>query len=149
MDKNKISLKRSLSPAEAAGYLEEFARGMRTGTVVVTQGEETLCLTMPKMIQAVVSAKVKKEIQKFSLELEWEAESDEEIVISGARTKPGQAEACGAARADAAAVEVKAPGPVAVKEANPVAVKAPGPVAAKANRPAPAKGKAGAAAKKK
>jgi amphi-Trp domain-containing protein len=104
MDKNKISLKQTMEPAAAAKYLEDFLKGMQSGAVTLTQGEETLTMTLPKLVTVEVGAKVKKDSQKFSVELEWETqEARDDIFITGVDAPAGTGDS--AAKAPCAACE--------------------------------------------
>ncbi|MGE4293884.1 MAG: amphi-Trp domain-containing protein [Desulfovibrio sp.] len=84
MDKGKIEVKQMLAYDDALGYLEDLVASFREGRIVVRKGEEFVTLTPLETVEIEVSAKHKKDKQKFSLELSWAAlaEDDEPLSIS-------------------------------------------------------------------
>ncbi|WP_022661567.1 amphi-Trp domain-containing protein [Paucidesulfovibrio longus] len=96
MDKNKIEVKQVMAYEDALGYLEALVKGFREGRIVVRRGEEFLTLTPPENVEIEVSAKQKKNKEKFSLELSWLAYEDEgePLVISDKEPEPKKAEGC-------------------------------------------------------
>lgn len=85
MDKEKISIKTHQELAEAAAYLEDFARSLRTGRILVERGEDFLVLEPPSLVGVEVEVKSKKGKQKFCLEVSWsETAADAALCITPA-----------------------------------------------------------------
>lgn len=72
-EKVKVSLKQYVETKEAVRYLEELVRGLKAGCIEVRQGEESLVLTAPDMLELEMEAKQKKDKSKFVLELSWKS----------------------------------------------------------------------------
>jgi amphi-Trp domain-containing protein len=52
-------------------YLDDLTAGLKAGNIVVKQGDKSLNLTPPQMIEVEIKAKQKKNKDKFSMELSW------------------------------------------------------------------------------
>jgi amphi-Trp domain-containing protein len=134
MDKNKIEVKQVMAYEDALGYLEALVKSFREGRIVVRKGEEFLTLTPPESVEIEVSAKQKKNKEKFSLELSWLAyeEDGEALIITDKEPEPKgeKSEGC-----DSAPVVV---GSVPAAETSVAKDK---PVAAAAEKSTPAKDK--------
>jgi amphi-Trp domain-containing protein len=120
MEKTKLTVTQSLEFTEATAYLEALLQSFKTGTILVSQGEDSLELTPAPIVDVEVEAKVKKGRQKFSLELEWEETAEQPLVISGAASKAvsaesGQSEPAKEVAAVPAAKAAPSPAPVAEK----------------------------------
>ncbi len=70
-EKCKVSFKQYVESKEALRYLEELVKGFKSGSIVIQQGEESVALTPPDMVELEVEAKQKKDKSKFVLELSW------------------------------------------------------------------------------
>lgn len=92
MDKSKIAMKQVLAYNDAVGYLEALLKSFREGRIVVRKGEEFVTLTPPENVEIEVSAKQKKDKEKFSLELSWTCveEGGEPLVITDKLPEPAQ-----------------------------------------------------------
>ncbi len=73
METDKIELKQIQKIDEAIAYLEGLLKGFKAGTIVVRQGEEEVVMNPPAQVAVEISAKKKKEKEKFCLELSWQA----------------------------------------------------------------------------
>lgn len=107
MEKNKLTVSQTLEFAKATNYLEDLLQSFKTGTILVSLGEESLELTPAPFVKVEVAAKVKKGRQKFSLELAWDDTGERPLVISGA------AEAVAAASVRSEPVKDPEPAPAA------------------------------------
>ncbi|MBN2808982.1 MAG: amphi-Trp domain-containing protein [Deltaproteobacteria bacterium] len=86
MEKKKLSLKKFMTPTEAATKLEDLARAFRSGLITVEKGSESLLMSLADTIEVEITAKEKKKKFNFALELSWcsetEEDDDNDIVIS-------------------------------------------------------------------
>ncbi|BBD07077.1 amphi-Trp domain-containing protein [Desulfovibrio ferrophilus] len=80
MGKDKISLKAVQGRAQAAEYLEEFAKSLRAGKILIEQDEDSLMLCPPDVVDLEVQAKSKKGSQKFSLEVVWSTDQEQQAI---------------------------------------------------------------------
>lgn len=71
MSGEKIELKQIMQAEEAASYLEELARAIRSGKIVLQKDDQEMVVTPPETLMVEVEAKRKKDKCKFELELEW------------------------------------------------------------------------------
>lgn len=121
-EKVKVSLKQYVETKEAVRYLEELVKGLKAGCIEVRQGDESLVLTAPDMLELEMEAKQKKDKSKFVLELSWKAAP----VMAEAPAAEGKPEEKKAAekKPEAAAKPAEAPKP-AEKPADKPADKGP------------------------
>lgn len=87
MEKKKVTMERMMETNEAAAYLEDLAKSIRAGKIVVEHGPNHVILIPPKIVEVEVEARTKKDKQKFELELSWttavpETEDEEPLKIS-------------------------------------------------------------------
>lgn len=82
MDKQKISVKKSLTCKEAVAYMQALVDSLESGKIVVESGEERVTLTPSKHIDIEVEAKTKKNKQKFGFEISWSNQDDAQLKIS-------------------------------------------------------------------
>lgn len=72
-EKCKLEIEQYVETKEAIKYLEDLVKGLKSGTIVIQHGEESVTLTPPDMIELEVEAKQKKDKSKFVLELSWKS----------------------------------------------------------------------------
>lgn len=75
METNKVELKQNQKIQEVVAYLEGLLNGFKNGKIVIEQGDSFVCLEPADQVAVEVSAKKKKDKEKFSLELSWYAAS--------------------------------------------------------------------------
>ncbi len=73
METNKVELKQIQKISEAVTYLEGLLKGLKAGRIVVQHGDNFVSLVPAEQVQIDVSAKKKKDKEKFSLVLSWHA----------------------------------------------------------------------------
>ena len=56
---------------QAAAYLEDIARGIRTGTLSLRHGGEAVTLSPRPMLKVELEAKQSKDKEKVELEIKW------------------------------------------------------------------------------
>ncbi len=71
MDKDKLAYRQIMTAAEAVTYLEGLIQGFKAGSVLVSQGEDSLALAPGQDIEVEVEARRKKDKERFSLEFSW------------------------------------------------------------------------------
>lgn len=71
MCKLKIKCDGVMQLSEVIANLEGLARDMKTGSVMLAAGDETLTLQPPVLINMAMKASQKKDKEKFILELSW------------------------------------------------------------------------------
>jgi amphi-Trp domain-containing protein len=76
MSKQSVSLEKTMGLQEAIIYLEELVTSLKVGRIEVIEGEKRVILCPPSILDVEVEAKVKKDKQKFSLELSWKNQSE-------------------------------------------------------------------------
>lgn len=79
MEKQKISLNTRLLCADAAGFVEALADGLKERCLKIQKGDETLVLTPPEAVDVEVEAKIREGRGKFSLEISWRIPDDETV----------------------------------------------------------------------
>lgn len=72
-EKCKVEIEQYVETKEAIKYLEDLVKGLKSGSIVVQHGEESVTLTPPDMIELELEAKQKKDKSKFVLELSWKS----------------------------------------------------------------------------
>lgn len=88
MGKDKLKMDSMMPLEQAAATLEELACSLKNGTISVQLGQETMQLCPAGVVQFEMKVSRKKEKQKISLEVSWDAEeSPEAVQISS--TAPG------------------------------------------------------------
>ncbi|MCA1904968.1 MAG: amphi-Trp domain-containing protein [Desulfarculus sp.] len=78
MGKKGVSLETSLPLGQAVDYLEDLARSLRQGRVVVQKGKEYIQLTPAALVKIELEAVRKKDKEKFVLELSWRVDQEAE-----------------------------------------------------------------------
>lgn len=76
MGKKGVSLETTLPLSQAVDYLEDLARSLRQGRVVVQKGKEYVQLNPSAMVEVELEAVRKKDKEKFVLELSWRIDKD-------------------------------------------------------------------------
>lgn len=76
MSKQSVSLEKTMGLTEAIAYLEDLVTSLKVGRIEVTEGEKKVILCPPSMLDVEVEAKVKKDKQKFALELSWKSQNE-------------------------------------------------------------------------
>lgn len=127
MEKQKISVKKVLEYKEAVGYMEDLAKSLKSGSIVIESGEEHVVMTPSAQVAIKVEAKVKDGKQKIGFELSWTDAPRADLKISD--TEP----------AAPPAKRVEAGVPAAKAEAQPPATREPADPPAKAEPAAEAK----------
>lgn len=72
-EKCKVEIEQYVETKEAIKYLEDLVKGLKSGTIVIQHGEESVTLTPPDMVELELEAKQKKDKSKFVLELSWKS----------------------------------------------------------------------------
>lgn len=72
-EKCKVEIEQYVETKEAIKYLEDLVKGLKSGSIVVQHGEESVTLTPPDMIELELEAKQKKDKSKFVLQLSWKS----------------------------------------------------------------------------
>lgn len=80
MQKDKINVKLSLSYEEATTYLEDLLKSLKSGKIVVQNEEEFVSLEPGERVNVKLSAKVKKDTNKFEFEMSWATAEDSKSV---------------------------------------------------------------------
>ena len=104
METSKISLKQMMEIKEAANYLQDLAKSIKKGKVVVQQGEDFVDLKMSDTVTVKIEARIKKDKSKFKLDLYWRnmPEGEHDAVTITSEAKPP-------AESDSPAAAVKVP----------------------------------------
>ncbi len=71
MTKNKVEAKGNVELDRAIGYLEDILEGMKSGRIVVRQGDRTVTFHPVESVEMEIEAKEKDGKQKFSVEMTW------------------------------------------------------------------------------
>ncbi|QGY41592.1 amphi-Trp domain-containing protein [Pseudodesulfovibrio cashew] len=84
MGKHKVSIKKTLTPEQAAAYMKKLAEGLLDGKLVVEEEDRSVTLAPCGEINIEAKAKTKRGKQKFKLELTWATpeESEEETALA-------------------------------------------------------------------
>jgi len=133
METNKVELKQIQKISEVVTYLEGLLKGFQAGKIVVQQGDSFVSLMPAEQVEIEVSAKKKKDKEKFCLELSWHGAN----ALCNEPVKITTKEPAGATQAEA---NSKTAGPKAAAQKS--EVKSPAAANVKAddkNKPAPAK----------
>lgn len=69
--KSEVKIKRTMEAEALADVLDDLAKSVREGTVVVQQGDEFVTLKPGGRIEFELEAGQKKDKQKFSIEMSW------------------------------------------------------------------------------
>jgi len=72
METSKVEMKQIQKIGEVVTYLEGLLKGFKEGKIVVQQGDNFVSLVPTEQVVVEVSAKRKKNKDKFSLELSWQ-----------------------------------------------------------------------------
>ncbi|WP_316897765.1 amphi-Trp domain-containing protein [Pseudodesulfovibrio indicus] len=122
MEKQKISVKKVLEYKEAVGYMEDLARSLKSGSIVIESGEEHVVMTPSAQVAIKVEAKIKDGKQKVAFELSWTDAPRADLKISD--TEPAAPPATRPEPA-APATQTEAQPPATREEAAPPAKTAP------------------------
>ena len=106
MDKDKLAYRQFMSPGEAVVYLEGLIKGLKAGSVLVSQGADSLTLSPAQEIEVEVEARRKKDKERFSLEFSWRVAPE---VIQAEKLSVGAPETPAAPAATASPCCAKAP----------------------------------------
>ena len=90
MEKQKVGVKMTVSLPEAVEYLENLLAGLKSGSIEVRSGEQSVTLVPADMVAMEIEAKVKKGKRKFAYELAWTDPA--EAAISVGEPEPAPAE---------------------------------------------------------
>lgn len=144
MEKQKISVKMHLPYEEAVSYLEDLLKSLKAGTVVVESGGDHVTMKPAGNVAVEIEAKVKKDKQKFGLEIEWTDAAPGDLTISDTEPAPVPAEAAETAPVPAEPAKVPAKATPAKTPAKQPAKKNPAKRTAGKKAAKPAKKKAAA-----
>jgi amphi-Trp domain-containing protein len=115
--RNELKVDGAVELPRVVEYLEQLVQALKTGTVVVRQGEEQLQLGPRGVVGFALSAREKGKRQELSLALRWRKfsapDDDLDLKIGPPPAPPSVAEAIGtyaAAAAEERAAETKADG---------------------------------------
>lgn len=83
---NKLEFKQKLEYKEAVSYLEALLESFKSGTIVVSKGDEVINLTPSSEVEIEIEARNKKDKGKFSMEISWKGpeECDQPLTIEPA-----------------------------------------------------------------
>ena len=90
MEKQKVGVKMTVSLPEAVEYLENLLAGLKSGSIEVRSGEQSVTLVPADMVAMEIEAKVKKGKRKFAYELAWTDPA--EAVVTVGEPAPAPAE---------------------------------------------------------
>lgn len=135
MEKQKISVKKVLEYKEAVGYMEDLAKSLKSGSIVIESGEEHVVMTPSAQVAIKVEAKIKDGKQKIGFELSWTDAPRADLKISDTEPAAPPAKAEPAAEAKAEKKTAEPEGKSAGKAGKKAAKKAAKP-AKKAAKPA-------------
>lgn len=76
MSKKEVGFEGTLEIEKAAEYLEQLAKSMREGKVVVEKGDDFIVLNPAEVVEIEAEAAEKKGVEKFSLKLKWKSKSE-------------------------------------------------------------------------
>ncbi|QPJ62472.1 MAG: amphi-Trp domain-containing protein [Candidatus Nitronauta litoralis] len=78
MEKREVSLKAKIEQEKVISYLEDLISSMKEGTICVQQGTDIVTLKPSKFVEMELEASIKKNKERFALELTWRVEKEEE-----------------------------------------------------------------------
>ena len=79
MSKKEIALEGLVDMGQAIDFVDGLLAGMRSGTIYLEKGNETLILCPEEEVEIEIKGSQKKGKGKISFELSWEKEEIEEI----------------------------------------------------------------------
>ena len=91
--RNKVSLKKKVGHEEAVAILEDILKSLKSGNMVIQNGEESITLNPSDKISMEIKAKTKKLKNKLSMELSWKVEPIEAEDFSITESGPDDPEA--------------------------------------------------------
>jgi amphi-Trp domain-containing protein len=109
MDKDKLAYRQIMTPAEAVTYLEGLVAGLKAGSVLVSQGEDSLTLTPGPDLEVEVEARRKKDKERFTVEFSWHVAQAVEPVARMSVGAPGADQPAAPCCAKAEAAKTEAP----------------------------------------
>jgi amphi-Trp domain-containing protein len=71
MSKTELGFKQRVTAEQAAAYLEEIAEGLRTGTLELSAGDESVRLSPGDVVKIELEASSDDDKQELSLEMKW------------------------------------------------------------------------------
>ncbi len=75
MSKDKLKLDSIMPLDQVVGKLEELVASLKNGTVSFQLGQESLSLTPPSVVDFEMKVSKKKDREKVSIEISWDAEA--------------------------------------------------------------------------
>jgi amphi-Trp domain-containing protein len=84
--KQSVEFKRTMESSQLISYLEALTESLKSGKLVLEQGDRFVSLAPPSLLEVEVSATQKEDKAKFSMEVSWkrttERTGEEELRIS-------------------------------------------------------------------
>lgn len=93
MDKAKVSVEKMLGAKEALAVLEDLVQGFKAGRMTITEGEQSVTLVVPELLELELEAKQKKDKSKLVIELSWRTP----VEAAPSPSEDGAPEPCGGA----------------------------------------------------
>jgi len=78
----KVTFESVMPREEAVSYFEAIVAGLKSGTLRIRQGEETVVLTPPDQLAVEVKAVRKGHKEKILFEIAWRVSSSADLTIS-------------------------------------------------------------------
>ena len=78
----KVTFESVMPREEAISYFEAIVAGLKSGTLRIRQGEESLTLNPPAQLGVNVKAASKGEKEKISFEMTWRVPTEADLTIS-------------------------------------------------------------------
>lgn len=79
--KTKLRFESQMDREEIASYLEAIVKGLRQGSILFRQNEESLTLRPSERVEIEVKAACKNQSQKLSFEISWSTSEPEDLTI--------------------------------------------------------------------
>lgn len=93
MDKAKVSVEKMLGAKEALVVLEDLVQGFKAGRMTITEGEQSVTLVVPELLELELEAKQKKDKSKLVIELSWRTP----VEVAPSASEEGAPKPCGGA----------------------------------------------------
>ncbi len=87
MSKDKLKLDSIMPLDQVISKMEELVASLKQGVLNIQLGQETLRLTPPRVVDFEMKVSKKKDKEKVSMEISWEADQNQGLQISA--TDPG------------------------------------------------------------
>lgn len=78
-EKKEVSMKSVINKNDAASYLEEMAKALREGKVVVSNNSNSITLNPEDSVEIELEAEAKKGKESLSIELSWRKEEVQDL----------------------------------------------------------------------